>query len=39
MKNDYEYVELDSGHWLIQTKYQELEKAITKHIERNKTGT
>lgn len=39
MKNDYEYLELDSGHWLIQTKYPELEKAIANHIERNKTGS
>jgi len=35
MKNDYEFIELDSGHWLIQTNYQELEKAITRHVERN----
>jgi len=39
MKNDYEYLELDAGHWLIQTKYQELKKAITNHIERNKDST
>lgn len=32
MKSDYEFIELDSGHWLIQTKYTELENAITKHI-------
>ncbi|UII79457.1 alpha/beta hydrolase [Flagellimonas sp. CMM7] len=32
MKNDYEFIELDSGHWLIQTKYHELENAITKHV-------
>ncbi|WP_108808188.1 alpha/beta hydrolase [Aquimarina spinulae] len=36
MKNDYEFIELDSGHWLIQTDYQELEKVITKHIDKNK---
>lgn len=39
MKSEYEFLELDSGHWLIQTKYQELEKAITNHIERNKNST
>lgn len=36
MKNDYEYIELDSGHWLIQTNYQELKKAILRHIKRNR---
>ncbi|WP_431124369.1 alpha/beta fold hydrolase [Flagellimonas flava] len=35
MKNDYEYLELDGGHWLIQTNYQDLEKAISNHIDRN----
>lgn len=34
MKNDYEFIELDAGHWLIQTSYQTLEKAITKHIDK-----
>ncbi|MEL4455261.1 alpha/beta hydrolase [Lutimonas vermicola] len=36
MKNDYEYIELDSGHWLIQTNYEELKKAILRHVERNR---
>jgi pimeloyl-ACP methyl ester carboxylesterase len=35
MKNDYEFIELNSGHWLIQTNYHELKKAITKHIKKN----
>lgn len=39
MKNDYEFLELDSGHWLIQTNYQELEKAICNHIIKNKNST
>lgn len=39
MKSEYEFLELNSGHWLIQTKYQELKKAITKHITRNKKST
>jgi len=39
MKNEYEFLELDSGHWLIQTEYQELEKAIANHIARNKNST
>ena len=38
MKNEYEFIELDSGHWLIQTNYQELKKAISKHIDRNKNS-
>lgn len=36
MKNDYQFLELDAGHWLIQTNYYELKKAITIHIDRNK---
>lgn len=39
MKNEYEFLELDSGHWLLQTKYQELEEAITNHITRNRKST
>jgi pimeloyl-ACP methyl ester carboxylesterase len=35
MKSDYEFLELDSGHWLIQTNYPQLEKAISEHISRN----
>lgn len=37
MKNEYEFIEVNSGHWLIQTKYQELEKAISNHILKNKS--
>lgn len=36
MKNDYQFLELDAGHWLIQTNYYELKKAITRHIDKNK---
>tara|TARA_R110002124_G_scaffold107405_2_gene259796 strand:- start:11716 stop:12576 length:861 start_codon:yes stop_codon:yes gene_type:complete len=32
MKNDYSFLELDSGHWLIQTKFNELKIAISEHI-------
>ncbi|MGX1930155.1 alpha/beta fold hydrolase [Flagellimonas sp. 2504JD4-2] len=39
MKNHYEFLELDSGHWLIQTSYEELEKAITRHIDSYKTNS
>lgn len=37
MKNDYDFLELNSGHWLIQTKYNELKTAISQHILKNKT--
>ncbi|MEP0265686.1 alpha/beta hydrolase [Dokdonia sp.] len=37
MKNEYEFIELDAGHWLIQTNYNELKEAITKHVNRNKS--
>ena len=36
MKNEYEFLELNSGHWLIQTNYEELEESISHHIIRNK---
>ena len=36
MKNEYEFIALDSGHWLIQTNFDELKMAISKHIIRNK---
>lgn len=39
MKNDYEFIELDSGHWLIQTNYSELENAISSHLLRNTKST
>jgi pimeloyl-ACP methyl ester carboxylesterase len=39
MKNDYLFLELDSGHWLIQTKFNELKIAITEHILKYKNST
>ncbi|SNY99480.1 alpha/beta hydrolase [Flagellimonas pacifica] len=36
MKSEYEFLELDAGHWLIQTNYNDLEEVITKHVNRNK---
>jgi len=39
MKSDYEFIELKSGHWLIQTNYSKLKKAITKHIIKNKNNS
>ena len=38
MKNDYTFLELDSGHWLIQNKYNELKKAITEHLLKYKNS-
>lgn len=35
IKNNYQYIELDTGHWLIQTKYDELRDSILKHIKDN----
>lgn len=37
MKNDYEFIELDAGHWLIQTEYDQLKEAITRHINKNES--
>lgn len=39
MKSDYEFIELNSGHWLIQTNYHELKEAISRHVDRNKSST
>ena len=39
MKSDYTFLELDSGHWLIQTMYNELKNAITEHILKYKKST
>lgn len=39
IRADYEFIELNSGHWLIQTNYQELRDGILKHINRNKIKT
>ncbi len=36
MKGDYTFLELDGGHWLIQTNYAEVENAIIKHITKYK---
>lgn len=32
MKNDYIFLELDAGHWLIQTKYDEIKSALSEHL-------
>jgi len=32
MKGYYKFVKLDAGHWLIQTKYQEIKTEISQHL-------
>lgn len=32
MKNDYVFLKLDAGHWLIQTKYLEIKSALSEHL-------
>jgi len=36
MKGDYRYLELDAGHWLIQTKYCEIRDAVIEHLAKYK---
>lgn len=36
MKGDYNFLELDAGHWLIQQNYEDLDKAIKEHLIKNK---
>jgi len=36
IKSDYTFLDLDGGHWLIQTNYIEVEKALTTHLLKNK---
>lgn len=38
MAGYYKYIELDTNHWLIQTKYDEVKNAITQHISRNSSN-
>ncbi|MBO0321978.1 alpha/beta hydrolase [Muricauda sp. CAU 1633] len=38
IKGDYTFLELEGGHWLIQTNYQEVEKGIIEHLTKNKTA-
>ena len=37
MKGDYTFLELEGGHWLIQSNYAEVKTAIIKHLSRYKT--
>ena len=36
MKGYYEYLELNTGHWLIQSQYEAVEKAVSKHLAKFK---
>ena len=36
IKGDYTFLEIEGGHWLIQSKYSEVEGAIKKHLIKNK---
>jgi len=36
MKADYTFQELDGGHWLIQTNYEGVKEAVTKHLSKYK---
>jgi len=38
MKGDYTFLAIDGGHWLMQTNYPEIEKAIIEHITKYKTA-
>lgn len=38
MKGDYTFLELNGGHWLIQTNYLELETAIVEHLSKYKSA-
>ncbi|SDN13533.1 alpha/beta hydrolase [Kriegella aquimaris] len=38
MKGDYTFLKLDGGHWLIQSNYLEVEKAIIDHLTKYKTA-
>lgn len=32
MKNDYVFIDLDAGHWLIQIKYADIKSALCEHL-------
>ena len=37
MKKEYTYLELESGHWLIQSSYSEVKAAIVEHLSLHRT--
>jgi pimeloyl-ACP methyl ester carboxylesterase len=34
IKGDYEFIELDGGHWLMQTNYSDVKTALIKHLNK-----
>ena len=34
MKGDYTFLELEGGHWLIQTNYNEVQHAVESHLQK-----
>ena len=38
MKGPYTFLDLDGGHWLIQTNYNEVEAAVTDHLTKYRIG-
>jgi pimeloyl-ACP methyl ester carboxylesterase len=32
VKGNYQFMELDAGHWLVQTRYDEIKEALLKHL-------
>jgi pimeloyl-ACP methyl ester carboxylesterase len=38
VKGDYTFLALDAGHWLVQSKYTEVEAAISEHLLKYKTN-
>ena len=36
VKGDYLFVEVDGGHWLVQTNFKEVERAVTGHLDKYK---
>lgn len=38
MKNEYEFIALNAGHWLVQTQFDRLKKAISHHILKFKSN-
>ena len=37
MKGDYTFTELEGGHWLIQTNYEEVKSALDRHLSTYRT--
>lgn len=37
MQGDYTFLELEGGHWLMQTNFSEVEKAVLEHLANNRS--